>query len=172
MERLSSELPSFKIDRSPAREGGGVGRYIVWLVLIAAIGGGAAYAYPHVEAEIFKTTVKTTTIVDVSPTLAATSLTATGYVIAELRSKVGSNVPGRIAKLLVKEGSVVKQGDVGGLGGALEVSDDGAADRAVGDDHADHGRFSGGFTPLVSGPGGRMSRRGRRHPLRPTHRFG
>lgn len=112
MERLSSDLASLKIDRSPAREGGGVGRYIFWLVLIGAIGGGAAYAYPHVEAEIFKTTVKTTTIVDVSPTMAATSLTATGYVIAELRSKVGSNVPGRIAKLLVKEGSVVKQGDV------------------------------------------------------------
>ena len=32
--------------------------------------------------------------------------------VAERRSKVGSNIPGRIAKLNVKEGSEVKAGDV------------------------------------------------------------
>ncbi len=82
------------------------------LLVLGALAGVAAWAYPRLEAEVFKTTVRTGTIVDVSPSLALTSLTATGYVVAELKSKVGSNLPGRIAKLHVKEGSLVKQGDV------------------------------------------------------------
>lgn len=112
MDQLSSDLASLKIDRSPAREGGGIAKYVVWLAVLGALGGGGAYAYPRVEAEIFKTEVKTATVLDVSPSLAATSLTATGYVIAERRSKVGANLPGRIAKMYVKEGSVVKAGDL------------------------------------------------------------
>jgi RND family efflux transporter MFP subunit len=112
VEKLSSDLASLKIDRSPARERAGVGRWLVWLALLLAVAAGVAWAYPRLEAEVFKTTVRTGTIVDVSPSLALTSLTATGYVIAERKSKVGSNLPGRIAKLHVKEGSVVKEGDV------------------------------------------------------------
>jgi RND family efflux transporter MFP subunit len=112
VDRLSSDLASLKIDRSPPRERAGIGRWLVGLLVLGALAGVAAWAYPRLEAEVFKTTVRTGTIVDVSPSLALTSLTATGYVVAELKSKVGSNLPGRIAKLHVKEGSLVKQGDV------------------------------------------------------------
>lgn len=112
MDQLSSDLASLKIDRTPAREGGGIGKYLVWLAVLGALGGAVAWAYPHVEAEVFKTTVKTGIVIDVSPSLAATSLTATGYVVAQRRSKVGANIPGRIAKMHVKEGSVVKEGDL------------------------------------------------------------
>jgi RND family efflux transporter MFP subunit len=112
VDQLSSDLASLKIDRTPARERSGIGKYVLWLVLLLGIGAGVRVAYPYAEAELFKTTVKTGTIVDVSPSLAATSLTATGYVVALRRSKVGSNLPGRIAKMRVREGSVVKEGDV------------------------------------------------------------
>lgn len=112
MDQLSSDLASLKIDRSPPQERSSVARYLLWLVALGALAAAGAWAYPYAEAEIFKTTVKTSTIVDVSPSLALTSLTATGYIVAELRSKVGSNFPGRIAKLHVKEGSVVKEGDL------------------------------------------------------------
>jgi HlyD family secretion protein len=112
VDQLSSDLASLKIDRSPPRARPGVGRWLPWLLALGALGALVAWGYPHVEAELFKTTVRTGTIVDVSPSLALTSLTATGYVIAERKSKVGSNLPGRIAKLLVKEGSAVKAGDV------------------------------------------------------------
>jgi RND family efflux transporter MFP subunit len=110
---LSSDLASLKIDRSPrASSSSSWLKWLTWLAVLAGIAGGVRWAYPLVEAQLFKTEVKTGTIVDVSPSLALTSLTATGYVIAERRSKVGSNVPGRIAKLHVKEGSQVKAGDV------------------------------------------------------------
>ncbi len=112
MDQLSSDLASLKIDRSPPRERSGIVKYLVGLVLLLAIGAGVRMAYPYAEAEIFKTEVKTATVLDVSPSLAATSLTATGYVVALRRSKVGSNLPGRIAKVHVKEGDVVKEGAV------------------------------------------------------------
>jgi HlyD family secretion protein len=113
VDDLSSDLASLKIDRTPRREGGGgIARVATWLVALLALAGLAVWAYPRVEAQLFKTEVQTSTILEVSPSLAVTSLTATGYVIAERRSKVGANVPGRIGKLYVREGSQVKQGDI------------------------------------------------------------
>ncbi|HEY6877728.1 MAG TPA: efflux RND transporter periplasmic adaptor subunit [Polyangiales bacterium] len=113
MDDLSSNLASLKIDRSPRHEGGGsTGRIIAWSLAVLALVGLAVWQYPRIEAQFFKTEVQTSSILEVSPSLAVTSLTATGYVIAEHRSKVGANVPGRIAKLNVREGSLVKQGDI------------------------------------------------------------
>lgn len=113
MDSLSSDLASLKIDRDPpGRSRGAWLKWTLWLALVGAVGVGVKLALPMLEAQVFKTEVTTGTIVDVSPSLALTSLTATGYVIAERRSKVGTNLPGRIAKLLVREGSEVKAGDV------------------------------------------------------------
>ncbi len=113
VDDLSSDLASLKIDRSPRRESsGGFTRVVVWLVALLALAGAAVWAYPQVESQLFKTEVQTSSILEVSPSLAVTSLTATGYVVAEHRSKVGANVPGRIGKLYVREGSLVKAGDV------------------------------------------------------------
>jgi HlyD family secretion protein len=113
VDELSSDLASLKIDRSPPAERNG--SWIKWVVILAVLGGlgvAGVSLYPHLEAQVFKTEVKTGVITDVSPSLAVTSLTATGYVVAERRSKVGSSVLGRIAAVHVKEGSDVKKGDV------------------------------------------------------------
>jgi HlyD family secretion protein len=113
VDDLSSDLASLKIDRTPRREsGGGFARLAGWLIALLALAGAAVWFYPRIEAQLFKTEVETSSVLEVSPSLAVTSLTATGYVIAERRSKVGANVPGRIAKLYVREGSQVKAGDV------------------------------------------------------------
>ena len=113
MDDLSSDLASLKIDRSsPARGSGALGRIFGWLVALALLGALAVWVYPRIEAQFFKTEVKTGIVADVSPSLAVTSLTATGYVIAERRSKVGANISGRIAKVSVGEGALVKQGDL------------------------------------------------------------
>ena len=113
MDDLSSDLASLKIDRGPVREQrSGLRRLAVWLLALLLLVGLLVWAYPRMEAQLFKREVKTSTIVEVSPSLAVTNLTATGYVIAERRSKVGANVAGRIARLHVREGSRVKQGDL------------------------------------------------------------
>lgn len=113
MDDLSSDLASLKIDRSSAaRNSGTLGRLFGWLVALALLGALGVWVYPRIEAQFFKTEVKTGIIADVSPSLAVTSLTATGYVIAERRSKVGANISGRIAKVWVGEGALVKQGDL------------------------------------------------------------
>lgn len=48
----------------------------------------------------------------ISPSQADVQVTATGYVIPQITSKVGSKLPGRIAKVMVKEGDTVKEGEV------------------------------------------------------------
>src|SRR4051794_20185502 len=68
--------------------------------------------YPAIEASIFKTEVAVTEISTVSPAQASVTVTSTGYVVPQVISKVGAKIAGRVAKVHVKEGSVVKAGDV------------------------------------------------------------
>jgi RND family efflux transporter MFP subunit len=113
VDDLSSDLASLKIDRSPPRSRSSLLPKLLWSVFaLIALGALGVWAYPRIEAQLFKTEVKTGRITEVSPTLAITSLTATGYVVAERRSKVGAHVSGRIQKLHVREGSQVKEGDL------------------------------------------------------------
>lgn len=113
MDDLSSDLASLKIDRTTQGSGSRllprVAALLLALLVLAAL---AVWFYPYIEAQLFKTQVKTSPILEVSPSLSVTSLTATGYVQAERRSKVGAHVPGRIAKLEVREGSQVQPGDL------------------------------------------------------------
>ena len=114
MDDLSEDLASLKIDRrqpdgAPTRT---LSRVLVWLAVLGGLIGVCVWALPRISAQFFKTEVQTSTITEVSPSLAVTTLTATGYVIAERRSKVGAEVTGRIARLHVREGSQVKQGDL------------------------------------------------------------
>ena len=56
--------------------------------------------------------MKTTEVALISPSQAEVQITATGYVIPQRTSKVGAKLPGRLAKVFVKEGDTVKEGDV------------------------------------------------------------
>ncbi|MFT3924944.1 MAG: efflux RND transporter periplasmic adaptor subunit [Myxococcales bacterium] len=113
MDQLSTDLASLKIDRDPpVASGGHLRGWSLGLAGIAALLAAAAWAYPRVEAELFKTPVHLGTVLDISPTLSATSLTATGYVVAQRRSKVGSMIPGRVVKVHVREGARVERGDM------------------------------------------------------------
>jgi RND family efflux transporter MFP subunit len=82
------------------------------LAIVAGLAGIAVYAVPRAQSAIFKTEVATTEVALVSPAQASITVTSTGYVIAQMTSRVGAKTPGRIAKVLVKEGDLVKAGDV------------------------------------------------------------
>lgn len=112
-DQLSSDLASLRIDRGskakpPRSWSGAVGT----VALVAALATGATVVYPRVAAAIFKKEIALTEISMLSPAQASISITSSGYVTPQVISRVGAKIPGRIAKVLVKEGDQVKAGDV------------------------------------------------------------
>ncbi|WP_437314877.1 efflux RND transporter periplasmic adaptor subunit [Sorangium sp. So ce385] len=111
-DQLSSDLASLRIRRdvdpdrrSPLRTA------LVAVLALAAVAGAALFVAPRAQSAIFKTEVATTEVALVSPAQASISVTSTGYVVPQVVSRVGVRIPGRIARVFVKEGDVVKAGD-------------------------------------------------------------
>jgi RND family efflux transporter MFP subunit len=113
VDQLSSDLASLRIDRdeNPERRSG-LRRFGAIVVVLAMVGAAGWYAYPRVRGEIYKTEVSVSEISTISPAQASITVTSTGYVVPQLISKVGAKLPGRISRVLVKEGDNVKAGQV------------------------------------------------------------
>lgn len=116
-DSLSADLHALRIEREPPRRPGGSGgsgalRVALTLALLAGVGGAGAWAWPRVAAQVFKTEVRVGDILAVSPTQASTSVTATGYVVALALSRVQPRIPGRVARVHVREGESVRAGQV------------------------------------------------------------
>jgi HlyD family secretion protein len=115
MPDLKDELASLRIDRDAPRRGRW--RWLVILLLVALVAAGAYY-YVRAKAVISSIgaleveTVQASVQSSSSPNAGAPILTASGYLVARKQSVVSSRIQGRITKLLVEEGSVVKEGDV------------------------------------------------------------
>jgi len=113
MSDLSRDLASLRIDRNPpAKSGSKLPSWLLVLVVLIALGAGAAVAVPKLSARAFKQEVQLTEIALVSPAQGAIDLTSTGYVLPQSVAKIGSKVIGRVAKVNIKEGQRVKAGDV------------------------------------------------------------
>ena len=110
------DLQSLKIDRTaalPRRRNPWPAR----LVALALLGGGLWLFQPSVAAFVDRVrlpAVRTAVVTEAAPAAAAAirGAAANGYVVAARRAALSSDVPGRIVELAVKEGSVVKKGDV------------------------------------------------------------
>lgn len=107
---LHRDLMSLKIDRDEprARRGG----WIIWLLVAGACVGAVVMGMPYLEATIFKTQVNVTEVRRVSPAQASVGLTASGYVQADITSRPAPKVPGRVAKVHIKQGDRVERGQV------------------------------------------------------------
>jgi RND family efflux transporter MFP subunit len=113
-DQLSRDLASLKIDRGnePDRASPRYGRW----VLLAGLGVLVTLGYPkakaYFEGLVFQREVSTAEIFLQSPLSSQVDLTATGYVVPQVTAKVGSKLAGRIAKVNVREGETVSEGQV------------------------------------------------------------
>lgn len=113
MRELKDELASLRIDRDAPRRG----RWRIPLILLVLAGLGVAgwYYFGKVRTVLGAVEVETVTsrVENTSgPNAGTPILTASGYLVARKQSVVSSKIQGRISRLLVEEGSVVKAGDV------------------------------------------------------------
>lgn len=112
-DRLNDDLASLKLARDEAPPSSGWLRRIAVLVgLVAALGAAWVWGWPALGKAVFKPEVQPTEILSVSPAQASVKLTSSGYVIAQNASDVGPVVAGRIKRIDIKEGDLVKQGQV------------------------------------------------------------
>ena len=127
-DRLAHELASLRLDRSPSgvknggtssrrsrnhdgRRGGVVG-WIAAIAILAALGVGGFFIYREGSGRIFSEDVELGGITLMSPAQSDVTLVATGYVYARKKANVSPKVGGKLAKLNVDEGSVVKENEI------------------------------------------------------------
>lgn len=111
-DQLSSDLASLRINRDAPPSSGLAKKLVVPVLVVVALGAAGYFGFQKLESSIMKQEVKTTEVVIISPSQAEVQVTATGYVIPQRTSKVGSKLPGRLAKVLIVEGQDVKEGEV------------------------------------------------------------
>jgi HlyD family secretion protein len=102
-----SALSQLRIDRGAS--GAVAPRRNWWPMALAALvvlGGGAWWLAPKPVA------VQAAAVVTSTPSQQFVQLTASGYVVAQRRAAVASKATGRLIELNVREGSVVKQGEL------------------------------------------------------------
>ena len=112
-DQLSSDLASLKIRRDVDPDL--AGRRRTWIVVaIAAVvllAAGVATS-EMLRSRLSKPEVELTEIRMVSPAQSSVEVTSTGYVVAQMSSKVGAKLLGRVSDVKVREGSKVTAGDV------------------------------------------------------------
>jgi RND family efflux transporter MFP subunit len=116
-DNLADELASLRIDRGKkgalAAENKSSGAlWVGGLLLIAALGGGGWLIFREGSNRMFPDEVELGTVTLVSPAQEEVTLVATGYVYPKKKATVAPKTVGRLARLLVEEGDVVKENQV------------------------------------------------------------
>jgi RND family efflux transporter MFP subunit len=119
IERAAADRPSTR-DRAPSddrgrpRRGGGSGSglrllsLLVWLIPIGILAGAGTVGYLQYEKIRPKTAVTVGSVQAMTTGEAETLLSAKGYIMAVNRASIGAKMPGRVERMLVKEGDRVK----------------------------------------------------------------
>jgi RND family efflux transporter MFP subunit len=107
---LADELKSLRIDRGPEKRAlpGWVGPVLIVIALAMLL----LVAWKTLGNQLFAPEVETTTVSLVTPAQGAQLLVATGYVVPQRKANISPRIGGRIAKIFVEDGSVVKQGQL------------------------------------------------------------
>ncbi|MFL5370146.1 MAG: efflux RND transporter periplasmic adaptor subunit, partial [Myxococcales bacterium] len=107
---VADELKSLRIEREerPSRLPGWATAAIAGVVVMAIL----AVAWKVLAPRIFVPEVETTAVSLVSPAQAQQLLVATGYVVPQRQANISPRIGGRVAKLFVEDGTVVKKGQL------------------------------------------------------------
>jgi RND family efflux transporter MFP subunit len=128
---LRDELASLRIERDSSRFGrqsggrragsrgddrGGLGlrllTLILWLVPLALLGGGGAFAYKQYQEIRSKPEVQVGLVQVMTTGEAEKLLSAKGYLKSRNQAMIGAKVPGRVIELHAEEGTRVRKGQV------------------------------------------------------------
>src|SRR3954453_5143405 len=107
---LADELKSLRIDRAPAKRA-----LPSWAGTVIVLGGIAVILFVAWKAfgdRLFAPEVDTSTVTMVTPAQGAQILVATGYVVPQRKANISPRIGGRVAKIFVEDGTVVKAGQV------------------------------------------------------------
>src|SRR5436853_5848520 len=107
---LADELKSLRIDRGPARRS--LPRWVPVAVAIALAAALALIGWRALGGRLFAPEVDTATVALITPAQGAQLLVATGYVVPQRKANISPRIGGRVAKILVEDGTVVKTGQV------------------------------------------------------------
>src|SRR3954466_9723411 len=107
---LADELKSLRIDRAPQKRAlpGWAGTVIVLAGIVAIL----FVAWRAFGDRLFAPEVDTSTVSMVTPAQGAQLLVATGYVVPQRKANISPRIGGRVAKIFVEDGTVVKAGQV------------------------------------------------------------
>lgn len=112
MTTLSEDLASLRINREKPPSSGSWLKLVGGVAFVCVLAGAYVLGKPALEARFRKVRVELTEIASVSPVQDAVDLTATGYVTAQVVARVGAKVTGRIVKVTIEQGDVVKPGQL------------------------------------------------------------
>jgi RND family efflux transporter MFP subunit len=114
-DQLSADLASLRIPRGGGGRATPAGRRRGWVLVLAAVGGLAiagVAGWQRLVSAVRPLEVRTAEIRWMSPAAASVRLTASGYVVPQVISRVGAKVLGRVAEVRAREGAAVRAGDV------------------------------------------------------------
>lgn len=107
---LAEELKSLRIDRAPQRSA--APRWLVPALVVAAAVVAALIGWRALGRRLFAPEVETATVALITPAQGAQLLVATGYVVPQRKANISPRIGGRVAKIFVEDGTVVKAGQV------------------------------------------------------------
>src|SRR5262245_54011180 len=108
MPSLKDQLADLKIERAPEPRAGPWLKWILFLVVVAVLGGGA-WRYVTRPRPI---DVETAAVTQRAAGAHASVLNASGYVTARRRATVSSKITGKLTEVKVEEGMAVREGQV------------------------------------------------------------
>ncbi len=107
---LADELKSLRIDRAPERRG--LPGWATTALVLAAVALVLLLGWKLLGDRLFAPEVETGSVSLVTPAQGAQLLVATGYVVPQRKANLSPRIGGRIAKIFIEDGSVVKAGQL------------------------------------------------------------